>query len=366
MIIMFMAMNRIREEKEVKAFFIALLLSAFIVTAIGAFQFIGLDYFKLDFVSKLITPDYLQSQNGSIKAAFNEKTVFSTLYNPNYVGSYTAMLMPVIISALIYAKKNSIRIALAFLLCTNTVCWIGCNSRAGLIGGAISILVMIIMLRRKMLLHKRKTAGALVLLIAAIIAVNIVTGGTVSDKMSNMMSLTNKKNATDNTNNLRKSVEGINDLKLNSDRLSIETDRGNLQVVANGNRFSFADGNGDRVSIRLENAANANIIIIDDERFADMKFMINEQNGTMDLIYKDNKLFDFMLTTEGLKSNSNRWMTFRGNRTIDSTGFNGRETLGSGRGYIWSRTIPLLKETVFLGHGPDTFAIYFPQYDYIG
>ena len=38
--------------------------------------------------------------------------------------------------------------------------------------------------------------------------------------------------------------------------------------------------------------------------------------------------------------------------------------MGSARGYIWSRTIPLLKENLIIGSGPDTFALEFPQHEY--
>jgi len=51
---------------------------------------------------------------------------------------------------------------------------------------------------------------------------------------------------------------------------------------------------------------------------------------------------------------------------VPSWGFKGKEKMGSARGYIWSRSIPLLKDTLLLGRGPDTFAIYFPQNDYVG
>lgn len=44
----------------------------------------------------------------------------------------------------------------------------------------------------------------------------------------------------------------------------------------------------------------------------------------------------------------------------------GHESLLNGRGYIWSRTIPLLTDCIFLGKGQDTFAIYFPNNDYLG
>jgi O-antigen ligase len=44
----------------------------------------------------------------------------------------------------------------------------------------------------------------------------------------------------------------------------------------------------------------------------------------------------------------------------------GLEGALSGRLFIWSRTLPLLTETVFFGRGPGTFALYFPQHDYVG
>ena len=42
------------------------------------------------------------------------------------------------------------------------------------------------------------------------------------------------------------------------------------------------------------------------------------------------------------------------------------ERLGSGRGYIWSRSIPLIKQAGFMGLGADTYPEYFPQNDFKG
>lgn len=44
-------------------------------------------------------------------------------------------------------------------------------------------------------------------------------------------------------------------------------------------------------------------------------------------------------------------------------GFEGKEKLGSSRGYIWSRTLPLLKNCMLTGYGADTFTYVFPQSD---
>jgi len=49
----------------------------------------------------------------------------------------------------------------------------------------------------------------------------------------------------------------------------------------------------------------------------------------------------------------------------EAIGFEGKERIGSARGYIWSRTIPLLRKCFITGYGPDTFAFVFPQNDYL-
>jgi len=51
---------------------------------------------------------------------------------------------------------------------------------------------------------------------------------------------------------------------------------------------------------------------------------------------------------------------------VPAVGWENNQEFGSGRGYIWSRTIPMLQETILLGHGADTYCIYFPHEDYVG
>jgi len=49
-----------------------------------------------------------------------------------------------------------------------------------------------------------------------------------------------------------------------------------------------------------------------------------------------------------------------------SIGFEGRELWGSYRGFIWSRTFPLMPARTIIGSGPDTYTFVFPQNDLIG
>ena len=46
-------------------------------------------------------------------------------------------------------------------------------------------------------------------------------------------------------------------------------------------------------------------------------------------------------------------------------GFKNRQKMFSGRGHIWSRTIPLLLDHIFIGSGPDTFLLEYPHTDFL-
>jgi hypothetical protein len=51
---------------------------------------------------------------------------------------------------------------------------------------------------------------------------------------------------------------------------------------------------------------------------------------------------------------------------VPAIGWSDNLSFGSGRGYIWSRTLPMIAETVFVGRGADTYALYYPHNDYVG
>jgi O-antigen ligase len=53
------------------------------------------------------------------------------------------------------------------------------------------------------------------------------------------------------------------------------------------------------------------------------------------------------------------------NEPVPAWGFEGRMTWGSSRGYIFSRTFPLLPKRFFIGSGSDSFILEFPQHEVI-
>ena len=361
MVILYLGANVLKEEKSVKIFFLCLLGSSFVITSLGALQLLELDYFKSDFVNSLIIPASLKDNNVTVDTNFPPKTVFSTLYNPNYVGSYMAMLIPILLIFLVWVKKNTHRVVLVVLLCLAAINAVGCESSAGMVGITVSILVILIMFRKKILRHKKVAIAVVVVLCGGLAAVNFSTNGKVLDKIMQAASTAVNGTASDSEKAMDKALQGLTDVSVSSESAKIVTDKGTMEIIIGDGKLKIADENNKEILFNLENK----MITFSDTRFQQIKLNMNAEEGLIQVHYNDSKLIDLVLTQGGMKSISNRWMTYRANKEIEIFGFAGRETIGTNRGYIWSRTLPLLKDTRLIGFGPDTFPMYFPQYDYL-
>lgn len=106
--------------------------------------------------------------------------------------------------------------------------------------------------------------------------------------------------------------------------------------------------------------------VAQDDALKELKFDSYMDSGTQNLLmqYQD-------ITWEFVKANGSPQFVYinfykRGDeiRTADSV-LKGYEKLFTGRGYIWGGAIPLLKEHILVGSGPDTFVEEFPQQDYV-
>ncbi len=358
-LIMFLAMNIFKSEKIIKTLFVCLLSSAAVISVIGTLQYFGINIFNMEGFQRLVTPASLDG--GTIISKFDAGTVYSTLYNPNYVGSYMAMVLPVILVLIVYSKKIVHELLLGVLLGISMISLVGSNSRAGFIGIAAAVIVLLVMYRKKIWKHKRTAVFILVLMICSLTLVNIISDGAISNRVVRLMTLYNKVDNDEALAALNKTLTGLNDVRMDKEKAELVTDNGTVRMVAKaGSMLELTDEDGNELDIVPKN----DMLYITDERFSNIGYKITEE-GYVQLFYNDYKLMDIFLTNQGLISPSNLWLTYRNGRAIESIGFKGYESIGSNRGYIWSRTLPLLKNTVIIGNGPDTFALYFPQYDFL-
>ena len=115
----------------------------------------------------------------------------------------------------------------------------------------------------------------------------------------------------------------------------------------NGTKYVFSEPNVEwnlyLYNVESKNIFVASLIGVDGEG-TETAFLFGESDGKLAMLDKFANPIDI-------------------NTPVESWGFKGVERLGSNRGYIWSRSIPILKHNIFIGSGADTFVFEFPQED---
>jgi O-antigen ligase len=128
--------------------------------------------------------------------------------------------------------------------------------------------------------------------------------------------------------------------------------------------MSVVDDSGRPLEVFVEAASNR--VTITDERFSGFELLNGTLNGHPAIVvHHGTFVMRFLLTAHGFEYVSQAGQPLPLS-PVAAWGGKGHEDMASARVYIWSRAIPLLRDTLFLGYGPDTFAAVFPQQDFAG
>ena len=155
----------------------------------------------------------------------------------------------------------------------------------------------------------------------------------------------------------------LEDIRTEDNRLVIESRTNTLVLKLIDGSFSFFDSQGQKLDYTFNKQER--IIRFADKRYKRHNFVFNIKNSILKWGYGRIRA-KFKITKEGFYIIGHNNKAYKIKDNIERWGFEGRERLGSSRGYIWSRSIPMLKDTLFLGYGADMYAIYFPQDDFVG
>ncbi|MBQ2058391.1 MAG: O-antigen ligase family protein, partial [Firmicutes bacterium] len=312
---------------------------------------------------------------------FEEGEVYSTLYNINYVPFYLCTVLPVIALCFVglFDKElklgktariviGAVLIALYGLGLYNFFC---ANSASGYAGLAVMFLLALIVFRKQL------KAWAKPVLCVLLVSAAVIGGlfprwypelrKTVKDADFLTSSLFTPVYALtpDDFKNKPASKHCTIDYIVTGEDYVLFSIYGNeLYMNYIGGAVSFTDAEDNGVPVYLYNE-KTNAYTFLDERFHDyITFRFDNETGVHTL-HTRNRDWDFLFTehTAIYKALSGKWITLH---KVDKFGFEGHYSFGSGRGYIWSRSLPLLKDTILIGHGADTFCAYFPNDDYAG
>lgn len=399
MVLLFFIVNSVNSERNVKWVIYPLAISSALLSLLGISQALDKDFFRTTFGQKLLVPNQMTDSGVStwqmideaaakgeqfLNFTFQNKEIYQTVYNINYVSFYLTLLIPLFgmlfIKAVIKGKECPIwqKILWGILFTLTVFNLIGSASSGGLMGMAVVVLVAIIVLNKRLLQWWKP----IVILLVLTLAVGGLTYerwvpeffGAVNSALGKQVLVMDTSDAT--TEDKEATIDGASKAaKVHLD--SIKTQGDEIVMGIDGEVLTFTTYPEDPTALRITNEAGEKLNLvptnispiyrIEEEAFKTItvRSAQDEAGGNYVIIGTNGDEWPFALTDNGVK-----YLTGLG-KLIDlyevpSVGFENNPGFGSGRGYIWSRTIPMMKDTLILGHGADTYCAYFPHEDYVG
>lgn len=357
LIISVYCMYVIQNEDALKSVVYALLIGAALIAVIGILQMLKLDPLRTSLGQKLLLLGTGQHQ---LEFSLPLGRVYATLFNSNYVGAYVSIMFPCVLCAGLAAKKKIIKGLCYLLASVLIIITFGASAKNGLIAISLSVILVIIIYRNEIIRHIKTLIVLCVIFIVGLICVNTITDAAVTSAFHNLyITLTASDPSSNRTleNILTKDDEV--ELVLKTDSLHIRYEMTDNEMMV----FDITDNSGNSIGYQQ----NGTVIELLDERFSSISIEPCAIGNTYAFtVYVDNMRWDFSnQVNDGTYYFYNYAGKFVKLEQAESAIFTNCPQIFSGRGYIWAKTIPLLKKYFLLGAGPDSFQLVFPQHDYV-
>lgn len=334
-------------------------ISIAVLCILGLLQVLGHDFFATDFGKKLILSKEYWDNLDDVSFTFGANRIYLTLYNPNYVGVYATIAIPILVSFIFFTKSTIGKAIYGILTIGMLLCIVGSKSKTAFLSLAVVIILSVIIFRKRILAQwKFVIPGIIVLAI-----VFFVFDASIGHAYTNSI-----KAAFKTLTQSQISEPAVTEVDTLDDEIVIHYLNNPLHIsyTRNGDSFSIQalDDTGNEIPVSQQE----NNIVLQDERFTGVTItpiLIGEQYGIQVVIGGHTWYF----TNEDSEGDTSyyfytpygKWDKINNPEVV-----NMNQDMFSRRGYIWARTIPLLKENIIIGSGPDTYTIEFPQDDYIG
>lgn len=358
-IIIFLGFNLIQREVDVKVMMRWLLVLWGITFFIGFSQFFGFDVFRREFVQRIILPGSLSELVGNLNFTFGPRTIYATMYNTNFVGSYAALMVPISLAYFLFTKETKPQIVGGAFFAMNVFVWYGSNARSGLMGVLIAALIFGALWFFEGKVQWKKMVVALGILVGVFIVTNTASDGRT---LNQFLGLTPGGEGSlielESTE-----IAYFEELNIDEFKFELVTDKKSVVVeyVAQTGSLAFTDLEDGALSIGIRDGA----IVLNEEGYESFSFQFIAEAGALRVSAYQSS-FDIFITDEGFVMQGVGGVSSETVNAPRIEFLDGLERVASGRGYIWSRSIPMLANSVFIGYGPDMYVLNFPQRDFSG
>lgn len=354
----------VKDEKWIVTLLHALVVGSLILSLLGALQAVGIDYLTSKSTFPFFTMFMKNLPEGfeGISASFGKGVSYATLYNPNYVGTYVALVLPVTVLFGIWEKKMVFQIMAFTSSLLQLIMLAGARSMTGLIGVAGGAVIAIVFLLADVKKNRFVLCGIGAAGILAVAGICLFAPAILSRFTDSAISKCSYRIAS--------MVSSSDSLKIELDsgrtvtltwkpgatvyEFDVVDERGNT-VVLTGDAFNGAGFEGEAWNGIEMSATKKEFTVKDKTKYYDVLRITADKKYYWDFVRMDDKLWYV-----------NRIGKLDQLYKVEHMGFEGNYDLATNRGYIWSRTLPLLKKTMFIGVGRDNFVYAFPNDDYVG
>lgn len=331
---------------------------------IGISQLIGDDFWGSKLGRFLIIPSSFEGaetirENLSFTfSGSGNHQVYLTLYNPNYVGSYAALVFPIFLVLAIFSKKIWKKIFWGLMTVINFLCAMGSGSKTFLGAFVVSAVFAVILFRKKLKKGWPVMVGFIVVIVVSTTIYFNYVGVNLLEYVKNSAAF-------------RKNDSLLEKVELQKDHVDITYNGVKFGLVyeiqGEGANIYFSREDGQLMEYEVNQ--DTSLVTIKDERLKDLGFeYLSTGVDTTGYVINCNTpkgSFAVINTEEGYKLYTGAGKT---DDIYDAPAavIKNHDAFASGRGYIWSRTFPVFFNHLLFGTGADTFTIAFPQNDYIG
>lgn len=342
------------DRNTLKKLMIAFLISNLALSIIGIGQYFKIDLVFNDAMKPFITSQALKGAAFNLSKSFDYTAIFQTLYHSNYVGLYTAMSFPIFITLFLYEKRKlwkGLYLITSVMILFNSI---GSISRGGIIGIALGIPLFIALNHKTIFKNKMTIIIMLLLVSVTAFGFEFFTHGFMTSRFKQIFSST-------------KQVYALKGISVDADQIDIDYKDAHFSVEVTTHVGDFwrlkYTLNGEVIEpIGINESSKAYF----DGDLKNIEVFLYQNKDAYELAIEIDKMPWAFGYNQGKLEYKNIYGKFTALETPKTFGFSGMEKLGSGRGYIWSRSLPKIMERPILGFGPETFPLAFPQNDYVG
>lgn len=359
-----------KKTEDYKCLLTPILIVVFINAFLGIFQFAGHDLIKTELGKLIVVPKSISEKTGggNISLLYEKGKLYGTLFHYNYVGSFAAIVIPILFTAMILEYDISYKLTLGMGFLSSLWLLLGSTSRGGLVGIFASLFIAVIIFAKRIFNNKKHILIGLISIIICLVGLNFLTAGTLFERVPSLFK--DAFSIFSNTNDVNyKDLIPVKDIKNENGTVNVVFKDKTLNIKFENNKYTFTC-DGDKIKVN-KTEQEENLYTLDSSYFSNVSFKLtssSKSSDKMDILklFLDNDInkgFLFRVKEDNTIHLVNATLSDIDIEEPASIGFKGKEKLGSERGYIWSRSLPLLKDCIFKGKGPDTFMLYFPQND---